>query len=233
MQKICIVSKIHNTYILCGKYKEDEKVKSNSIKKKVSLVLALVLAVAAGVAGTLAYLTSTTDEVENTFTVGNVKITLDEAKVNDAGVPVDADDKVLEAGADTVRVKANEYKLMPGHEYTKDPTIHVDKDSEDCWVFAKVENQLTAIEDATTIADQMTAKGWTLVTGTTNVYAYKEVVKANDNVVVFDGFKIKGDANVTDEEADYANKTINITGYAVQADGFDTAAAAWAAGNFA
>ena len=46
--------------------------------KALLLTLCAVLLVAASVMGTMAYLTST-DKVENTFTVGNVKITLDEA----------------------------------------------------------------------------------------------------------------------------------------------------------
>ena len=85
----------------------------NRIKPLLTLCCALLL-VAAGVFGTLAYLTGT-DTVNNTFTVGNVKITLDEAKVTTDGTPVE--------GAD--RVKANEYHLLPGHTYTKDPTVTV------------------------------------------------------------------------------------------------------------
>ena len=55
----------------------------NRIKPLLTLCCALLL-VAAGVFGTLAYLTGT-DTVNNTFTVGNVKITLDEAKVTTGG----------------------------------------------------------------------------------------------------------------------------------------------------
>lgn len=75
----------------------------------------------------MAYLTST-DEVKNTFTVGQVKIKLDEAKVDENGKPVEG----------AARVAENSYKLLPGHTYTKDPTIHVDAASEDCFIRAKV-----------------------------------------------------------------------------------------------
>ena len=56
------------------------------MKKSKAILMALcaVLLVAASVMGTLAYLTST-DTVTNTFTVGNVQIKLDEAKVNEEG----------------------------------------------------------------------------------------------------------------------------------------------------
>lgn len=94
--------------------------------KALLMTLCAVLLVAASVLGTMAYLTST-DEVENTFTVGNVKITLDEAKVNADGV-VSSND----------RVKGNEYKLMPGHTYVKDPTVTVKAPSVDSYVRMKV-----------------------------------------------------------------------------------------------
>lgn len=95
--------------------------------KALLLTLCAVLLVAASVMGTMAYLTST-DTVENTFTVGNVKITLDEAKVNTDGTLV----------TPAERVKANEYKLLPGHTYTKDPTVTVIKGSESSYVRMKV-----------------------------------------------------------------------------------------------
>lgn len=95
--------------------------------KALLLTLCAVLLVAASVMGTMAYLTST-DKVENTFTVGNVAIKLDEAKVNTDGT--------LATPAE--RVKANEYKLLPGHTYTKDPTVTVIKGSESSYVRMKV-----------------------------------------------------------------------------------------------
>lgn len=95
--------------------------------KALLLSLCAVLLVAATIFGTMAYLTSS-DKVENTFTVGNVKIKLDEAKVNTDGTPVE--------GAD--RVHENSYKLLPGHTYTKDPTVTVEKGSESAYVRMKV-----------------------------------------------------------------------------------------------
>lgn len=184
-------------------------------KKKVFMtVLCAAALVVASVLGTMAFLTSK-DKVNNTFTVGNVAITLDEAKVTDAGNPVE--------GAD--RVKANIYKLIPGHEYTKDPTVHVTANSEDSWVFIKVEDGLAAIEDDTTVADQITGNGWTALDGVAGVY-YKEYSSstAATDLEVFKTFKIKGDADV----AQYANAKIDVTAYAIQKDGFTTPAAAWA-----
>lgn len=93
------------------------------MKKKLTLVVAFVLVFALGVAGTFAYLTSS-DTVTNTFTVGNVQIKLDEAEANPDGT--------LVAGAD--RVKANSYKLLPGHTYNKDPMVTVLAGSEPSYV---------------------------------------------------------------------------------------------------
>lgn len=95
--------------------------------KALLLTLCAVLLVAASVLGTMAYLTST-DTVTNTFTVGKVKIKLDEAKVNANGIP--------EEGA--ARVTENSYKLMPGTTYTKDPTVTVLNGSDAAYVRMKV-----------------------------------------------------------------------------------------------
>ena len=95
--------------------------------KALLLTICAVLLVAASVMGTMAYLTST-DKVQNTFTVGKVAIKLDEAKV-------DANGKAVEPA---VRVQANEYKLLPGHTYIKDPTVTVLKDSVESYVRMKV-----------------------------------------------------------------------------------------------
>lgn len=184
--------------------------------KALTLSLCAVLLVVTTVFATMAYLTSQ-DSVNNTFTVGKVEITLDEARVNDYGVPT----------APAERVESNTYKLIPGRTYTKDPTVHVAADSEECWLFVKVENGLVNAEAAgdTTIAAQMAEIGWSPLSGTGNIYAYRTTVTAGADIKVFESFKIADNADV----AAYEGAKINVTAYAVQADGFKTAAAAWAA----
>lgn len=180
--------------------------------KTKALVLALcaVLLVVATVFVTMAFLTSE-DSVQNTFTVGEVTISLDELDVDDS----DND------GSTTDRDKANEYKLIPGKTYTKDPTIHVGAKSEPCYLFVKVENGLVDAEEDgdTTIAAQMEANGWTLVDGQTDIYVYEEVVTAETgaNVVVFSNFTIDGETVV----ANFKGAKINVTAYAIQAEGFE------------
>ena len=188
--------------------------------KALVLACCAVLLVVTTVFVTVAYLTSQ-DEVKNTFTVGNVAITLDEAQVDTDGTRV----------SPAARVDENTYKLMPGHTYTKDPIVHIDDKSEDCWVFVKVVNEIEAIEADTTVAAQMATNGWTAVDGAENVYAYKEVANAGDNLTVFESFNVKGDVT-NNELAAYAEKTVVVTAYAIQADGFNDAATAWTAADF-
>lgn len=180
--------------------------------KAMLLVLCAVLLVAASVMGTLAYLKDS-KAVTNTFTVGKVGITLDEAKTDVYGVTL--------TGSEAARVAGNEYKLIPGRTYKKDPKITVNADSESCWVFAKLENGLG--EAATFNID--TANWTEIVTG---VYAYKTVLSAKQSATLFTEFTF----SPTADPAAYENAAIVITGYAVQADGFTSAQAAWNASGF-
>lgn len=192
-------------------------------KKVLLLALCAVLLVGATIAGTVAYLTSTTTEVKNTFTAGNVTITLDEAKVDEYGVEI----------ANAGRVAANEYKLLPGHTYTKDPIIHIKGGSEVCYLFVKVTNELSAIESAAKIHDQILANGWVVVDAGNGIYG-KEIpldarTVATDkylDVAVFGALNIADNANVSA----YVGKTVIVQACAIQADGFANMNAAWTTG---
>ena len=89
----------------------------------------------------------------------------------------------------------------------------------------KLENGIKNIVAATTIEDQIVANSWELIDAANNIYAFKRIVSRGANVVVFERFTLTGDADV----ANYEKATVVVTAYAVQADGFDTAADAWAA----
>lgn len=217
------------------------------MKKSIALVMMAVLLVAASVMGTLAFLTST-DSVKNTFTVGKVAITLDEADVTKDGKPVEG----------AARVQKNEYKLMPGHTYTKDPTIHVAEGSEPCFIRAKVTltNASQWIAIATKYADN---KVENIIQGTDdniwwvsgpavdtvkNTVTYTFVFKNESHtdelgkriwtsadgtdLVLFNEIKIPGGVTAT-ELSDVANTQITIVAEAIQADGFATEEAAWEA----
>ena len=209
------------------------------MKKKILVAcLCVALAVLTIAGTTLAYLTSK-DEVTNTFTVGNVQIKLDEAKANADGT--------LVANAD--RVKANSYKLIPGHTYNKDPMVTVLEGSESSYIkmtvtFSKAA-ELDAIfapngADMTSIFNGYDSTNWIYkgntkdATNNTRTYEfwYKATVAAPDaNVALdalFDSITVPGTITNT-QLATIANMTITVNAYAIQADGFATPEAAWAA----
>lgn len=190
-------------------------------KRTMIFVTAMVLLFAMVTGSTLAYMTSQTATVQNTFTYGNVLITLDEA-------PVDSDGQATTGSRRT----ANTYRLFPGKTYDKDPTIHVDAASEDCYLFVKVVNPISGIEatGATTIATQMQNLGWTLVSGKTDVYAYNGTSQGTTDATVSSGEDIKVFEHVTiAADAKFAGTygQVTIEAFAVQAEGFDDAAEAW------
>ena len=73
---------------------------------------------------TFALLTFETETLHNTFTVGQVSLKLDETDVDQNGTPIPGAGRVL----------GNEYKLIPGKEYIKDPTMTVMSGSETSYV---------------------------------------------------------------------------------------------------
>lgn len=217
-------------------------------KKIVALLVAAVLLVTTTVAVTVAYMSSLTDVVTNTFTSGNVTITLDEADVNiETKETVDGkeettveyvawvkDNEKVATRAEADRVKANVYKLYPNKTYQKDPTVHVGATSEDCYVFIKVVNGIENLEADTTIAAQMATNGWAVLDAVNypGVYYYNgtkatnAVVSAGEDLVVFETFTVKSDIDATGLAA-YSTASVNITAYAVQAETFTSVTDAW------
>lgn len=206
-------------------------------KSKVLLTLACaVLLVAASVMGTLAYLTSTS-EVTNTFSVGQVSIKLDEAKANSDGTLVENAD----------RVQKNDYKLMPGHTYNKDPRVTVLKGSEKSYIkmtvtfsMAKELDDIFAPNgaDMRSIFVGYDEANWICKSNTEDADAntrtyefwYKETVDApNADVALdalFDQITVPGNINNAQLKT-IEGMTITVNAYAIQADGFKTADDAW------
>lgn len=125
------------------------------------LVLCAVVLVVGSVLTTMALLTSSA-VVSNVFTVGDVKISMYESKVDPKeGTPINP----------VVKVDANTYHLVPGKSYTKDPTIYIDSaEQNDMYLFVKSNNMIRSAEagnhDDRTAAtpksmrEQMHANGW-------------------------------------------------------------------------
>ena len=185
------------------------------------LVLVLALALIVGVAGgaTFAWLTATSDTVVNTFTYGDINITLEE-----------------NTGSD--------YKIIPGVDIEKDPLVTVLAKSEACWLFVKVEEEnwpeLTYVNKdgkAVRKVNYDIADGWTKGDGTNNIPAnvyYREVAAndANQEFPVLKDNKITVSNTLTKiniKDISTTTPKLSITAYAIQKDGMDTAAKAWAA----
>ena len=226
-------------------------------KKIIAICLCAALLAVAVIGGTLAYFTDETQKVQNTFSVGNVKITLDEAKLDESG---NATSERTEEG--------NDYGvMMPGSSISKDPTVHVDKDSQDAWLFVKLDlskyaslvmmyNQLhdapattldAQIEAVLSYVDGFDSDKWTIMnkdeiaaslqggnpTTLSVILGYKEIVKAEEDIVAFTGITMPKEITSEMLEA-VPNFTkddfnIDITAYAIQAAEIEDLDAAYAA----
>lgn len=172
--------------------------------KLVVAMLAVTLLIGCAIGGTVAWLTAQTTPVVNTFTYGDINITLTENTGND-------------------------YKIIPGVNIEKDPKVTVKANSEACWLFVKVEEVGTFVTDKVTYSIDT---GWTKLTGVTgvdNVY-YREVgaVTADTDFAVLKDNKVTVSDTLTKEDIqNITNPTLTFTAYAVQKDGIDTVEAAW------
>lgn len=196
-------------------------------KKAIVAVVALVLVLCCAMGGTLAWLVDSTTEVKNTFTYGDINISLWEHKLNEDGLTLSTD---VFTGAEQTG-----FKMIPGNNIKKDPTVTVKADSEASWLFVK-------IEESENFDDFMTydiADGWTQLTvdakgnEITDLIYYREVaattadtnfaVLANDSVSVKDTVK----KDMLKEDV-FVAPTLSFTAYAVQRDAnITTAAQAW------
>ena len=201
-----------------------------TLKNTIVLSLVAIVLVVTTVLTTVAYLRESAI-VTNTFTVGNVAITMDESAVNEDG------EKILDSQGNPVnRVTNNHYLLQPDLTYVKDPVVHVAQNSEDMYLFIVAENTIRSIEDPATakgtMKTQMEANGWKLykeLDVNTNVYVYAKgatsdgstVIEKEDGAVdikVFEEFSVKKDADVST----YGAARVIVRAYAIQASSFGT-----------
>lgn len=177
-----------------------------SKKKIVSLCLALALMVTLCVGGTLAYFTDT-DDATNTFTVGNVDITLTEPNWTSTG-------------------SEDAPEVYPGEALAKDPTV-TNNGANPCFVRIKVEG-LNCLGNAGMITyrtDYVTDKlGDNWVKGTDGYFYYNKVLEVGATTdALFD--QIVMPTGLTNGDATTAYN-VNVKAEAVQAQG---AKASWSA----
>lgn len=187
--------------------------------EKLAVMLAsLVLILCTVIGGTLAWLVTETDPVVNTFTYGDINITLKETDTNKDG---DNDPNT------------NTYPMVPGHTITKDPKVTFKANSEDAWLFVKLQKTAN-FDDFMTYA---MADGWTKLDNVDGVY-YREVSKAAQDaeftVIKDDTVTVKGEVtkemlNALDANGASNYPKLTVTAYAVQRDNnVATATDAWA-----
>ena len=175
------------------------------------MLLALVLVIGVAAGGTIAWLVAKTDPVVNTFTYGDINITLTETKPEN-----------------------KQAKIIPGVNIEKDPKVTVKADSEACYLFVKVEEEnwpdFKEADGARKVSYSI-ADGWTALTGETGVY-YREVsaVTADTSFDILKDNKVTVSEDLTKVEINgvETQPKLTFTAYAVQKDGIDDAATAWA-----
>lgn len=207
-------------------------------KRFVAILLCVTLVALAAIGATFAYLTDT-KTVDNTFTMGNVAIKLDETDIkNPTGD----------------RVTSNEYNVYPGAVVKKDPIVHnTGKNAAYIRATINVENWMNncaayypefgiaypsaGYEQSLLLLVDALGNGWSIVGVETGKpfelgnFSAKFILKYDgtlasgaDTTAMFNNVKVPaGIKNGNDFGA------ITVVAQAIQADGFDTWEAAFAA----
>ena len=192
-------------------------------KKLLIAAVCLVAILTTAVVGTIAWLTDKTATVTNTFSPSNINITLTETKGT--------------GSSET----AKDFKMVPGTAITKDPVVTVKKNSEACWLFVKIDENLGAwavnnkpFSNYLTYSVITGENGWTELGD--GVYYRKVAASTEDqsfNVLVDNEVNVLGTVTKADMDKLYATgakyPTLSFTAYAIQQEGFTDVAAAWAA----
>lgn len=167
--------------------------------KPIAILVCTVALVAGTVAATLAYLKVETDPITNTFVAGDINITLEETK-----------------GAS--------FKMIPGTDIEKDPTVTVKAGSEACWLFVKLDKSENFDTYLTYTIDEDV---WTALPGVDGVY-YRQVAAiaatADDiSFSVLAGNVVTAKPEVTKTQYNNIGETptLTVTAYAIQYAGFE------------
>lgn len=209
-------------------------------KRFVAILLCVTLVALAAIGATFAYLTDT-KTVNNTFTMGNVAIKLDETNVNDPTGD---------------RVTSNAYNVYPGAVVTKDPIVHnTGKNAAYIRATVNVSNWMNLVgayypdfkytfgqegyKAALNLLVGELGEGWSVVgveagdTFTIGQFDAKFILKYEgalaakaDTTAMFQTVTIP--AGIDNANTD-SFKEVKVVAQAIQADGFDTWEAAFAA----
>ena len=169
--------------------------------KKAILLISALLILTACIGTTLAILSSRSRPVHNTFTVGEIQLTLTESVAGD-------------------------FMMIPGVSHTKDPRITVKGGSESCWLFCKI----TEGGDLDIYMDYAIDEGWTPLASDSDVF-WREVGASDSNVTfpILEGDVITVRDTVTEQQlaSITTEPTLTFFAYAIQREGVSTAQDAW------
>lgn len=171
------------------------------MKKSLFWLIASVLILSVGIGGTLAYFIASSQKVENTFTVGNVHISLAETT-------------------------GSEYKIIPGATIMKDPYVTVQEGSDACWLFIQVDPS----QEFDLYCTFELRSEWIPLSGVSGVYYQSVTETAVDRIFrVLKNDRIYVRETLTEEmlNAITVFPNLDITACAVQREGFATPEAAW------
>ncbi|MBQ5321015.1 MAG: hypothetical protein J6K88_02970 [Oscillospiraceae bacterium] len=212
--------------------------------KTILVAISLSVIMLSIIGGSIAWLIASTTPIKNTFTYGDINISLDETKLDIDGNTVDENND----GTPDRTTEGNKYRIIPGNTVKKDPKVTFKANSENAWLFVKLDKssnfdqfmEYEIILDDPNTTDVV--EGWTKLEE--NVY-YMAVDKAaadveyfviKDNTVKVKDSVTKEMLNNLDKNADGTEKTekdyptLTVTAYAVQRDNnIATAADAWTA----
>lgn len=210
------------------------------IGKIITLILCVALLAVSATAITVSFLTAEDDDT-NTFVFGNVEITLDEAKVDKNGVPLkDTEGNVIRTN------ESNAYHLVPGGEYTKDPTVTVKKGTSGAYVRILVTvsgySEIKTVFGEDFLPENFVKEWdkdiWNYSGATDNgdntvtyEFRYHKIAEAVDSDVVleplFKTLTLPGTVTIENVETLAENVRITIVAHGMQAEGFESADEAW------
>jgi len=128
---------------------------SRRMRKMLLMVAAMALVLGLAIGGTVAWLIDSTTSVVNTFTESDVDIELSETLPENKTA-----------------------KMVPGATIAKDPKVTVLANSEDCYVFVKIDESTD--KKFSDYLEYTVDSGWTPLTGVTGVY-YRTVSTSTSN----------------------------------------------------
>lgn len=164
------------------------------MKKTLTIIASLVLVAAISIGGTLAFLSAQTDEVTNTFTFGNMSLTLTETYEQNS-------------------------KIYPGAVIDKTPVVSVGAKSEPCYVYAKINNGFGTYAALNINSDWSLVEGTSNIYRYKEVVDNSASTEALPLTALFTTVTIDG-ASVTSANIEtVAQSTIVIDAFAYQANG--------------